>query len=226
MEETLEWFMEPNVKANPLISQDGINTHKSSLKSNLNSCHPLSSLSHDPLPHDFLNQPISNPNSDKVQGNHSSQVEDKESEYSFALSSLFQNHVRQDYVLPSLVDFESRNLTDESNEIDFPNQSKVLGNHHSEDDHSIDVHGDEFPSALTDLPVSQEDFDLKYLDIEYVSVKEDVLMETPSSPHSPLCSTFCNVLTYDEDTPCFSSSSSNELNFELTQDSEDIHDEK
>ena len=51
-------------------------------------------------------------------------------------------------------------------------------------------------------------------------------METPSSPHYPLCSTFCNALTCDGDTPFSSISSSNELNFELTQNSEVIHDEK
>lgn len=40
---------------------------------------------------------------------------------------------------------------------------------------------------------------------------------TPSSPHYPLCSTFCKALTCDEDTP------SHELDFELTHGSEIIH---
>ena len=64
MEETLEWFIEVKEKANPFISQDGIDTHKSSLKYDLNSWHPLSSLSHDPLPRDFLDQLIPNPSSE------------------------------------------------------------------------------------------------------------------------------------------------------------------
>lgn len=214
------------MKANPLISQNGIDTHNSSLKFDLNSCHPLSSLSHDPLPHDLLDQPIPNPNSDHVQGSHSSQVEEQENEDSSDLSSLFQNRLCQDYVFPSLIDFEYNNLGDESNEINLPNQSKVLGNHHSDDDDSIDVHGDKFPSAPFDISVSKEDFVLEDLDLKVGSVQENVLMETSTSPHYTSYSTFCNKFTCEEDTPCFSSSLSNELDFELTQGCDAIHEKK
>lgn len=55
-----------------------------------------------------------------------------------------------------MVDFESKNLGDGSYGIYFPNQSKVLGNHHSDDDNSIDVHGGEYPSVPVDILVSQE----------------------------------------------------------------------
>ena len=51
----------------------------------------LSSLSHDPLPLDFVDQSLTNPKNDQVQGRHSSQVEEHEGEYSFKLSSFSQN---------------------------------------------------------------------------------------------------------------------------------------
>jgi len=91
MGETLEWFMKPKVNANPLISPDRIDTHNSSLKSYLNSYHPISSLFHDTLPLYLVYLPIPNIKSDQVQGNHSSPVEEKESEDYFDLYSIFKN---------------------------------------------------------------------------------------------------------------------------------------
>lgn len=64
--------MEPKVKDNPLIYQYDINTHKFILESDLDSCHPLSSLSNDPFPLDPLDQSLPNPNSDQMKGSHSS----------------------------------------------------------------------------------------------------------------------------------------------------------
>lgn len=190
----------------------------------MDTCHPLSSLSHNPLPLDFLDQYFPNSNNDQEQGSHFSQVEEKEGEDSFEIYSIFQNIPCQHNVLPSLVDFKSKNLGDEANEINFHNQPKVLDNHHPNCYDSIIVCDDGFPRAPLNFPISQEYFDLKYLDIEYVSIKEYVIMETSSSPHYPLCSTFCNATTCEEDTPCYSSSSSNELDSKLTQGSKVIHD--
>jgi len=51
-------------------------------------------------------------------------------------------------------------------------------------------------------------------------------METSSSSHYPLCATVCNASNCDEDTPFSLSSSYDELNSQLTQGSEVIHDEK
>lgn len=206
--------------------RNGIYTHNSSIKSDLNSYHPLSSIYHDPFPRYFLDQPIPNPNSDHVQVSHSSQVEEKESEDSFDLSSLFQNPLCQDYVIQSLVDFEPSNLSDESNETYLLNQSKFLNNHHHDDSESIIVCDDVFPSTPFGISVLQEKIVSKYIDIESDSYQEVVRFETSSSPHYPLCSIVCNSSTCEEDTPCSSSSLSNELDFELTQDSEVIHDEE
>lgn len=108
----------------------------------------------------------------------------------------------------------------------MPNQIEGLENHHPDDYDSIIECNDGFPSVTFNLPNSQEDFDLKYLDLESISVEEDVIMETSSSPHYPLCSTFCNSSTCEEYTPCCLCSSSNELDFKLTPDSEVIHDEE
>jgi len=64
MEETPKWFVKPMEKTNISIPHDGINTPNSSLGFDLYSCHRLSPPSHDPLPHDFLDQPIPNPKID------------------------------------------------------------------------------------------------------------------------------------------------------------------
>jgi len=124
-----------------------------------------------------------------------------------------------------LADIEYINLGSQSNDLNFPNPYKVLGNHYSDNDVFVDVYGDECPSAPTNLLVSKEYFDLKDLYLESNSVKEDILMESFSSVHYPLWPTIFNALTCEEDTPCSSSSSSNELNFGLTQCSEVIHHE-
>lgn len=59
----------------------------------------------------------------------------------------------------------------------FPNKPKVFGNHHFDDDDSID---DEFPCEPIDISFSQENYSFKYLDQEYDSVKEYFLIETSS----------------------------------------------
>lgn len=105
--------------------------------------------------------------------------------------------------------------------MDFPNQFAVLDNHHLDDSDSIIVGNDGFPNIP--FGFSKKLF-MKYLDLESNLVRVDVLMETSSSPYYPFCSTFCNALSCDEDTPCSPSSSSNELDFELTQASGIIHD--
>lgn len=63
---------------------------------------------------------------------------------------------------------------------------------------------------------------MKDLDLEYNLVKENALTKTSSSPHYPLCCTVCNASNC---TPWYSCSSSNELDYGLTQGSEVIHDE-
>lgn len=93
--------------------------------------------------------------------------------------------MRQDNVPPCLIYLKSTNIYDKSNELNFPNQIKVLGNCHFDDDDSIFVGCYEFPSAPTETSISQEDFNLKDLDLEYDSIKEDVLIEASSSPHYP-----------------------------------------
>lgn len=66
MDETLEWFMEPKVKNNPSILQEDTNTHRFNPKSDLDTCHPLSSLSHDPFPIDLIDQYHPQPSSEQV----------------------------------------------------------------------------------------------------------------------------------------------------------------
>ena len=51
-------------------------------------------------------------------------------------------------------------------------------------------------------------------------------METSSLPHYPFCSSICNASICNEGTPCSLCSSSNELDFQLKQGSEVIHDEE
>ena len=60
--------MKHKAKTNTSTFQEDINTHNFNPKSNLNTYHPLSSISHDPLPLDLLYQSFPNPSSDKVQG--------------------------------------------------------------------------------------------------------------------------------------------------------------
>lgn len=142
-----------------------------------------------------------------MQGIHISQVKEHKSEDSLNISFLFQSHLLEGNVPYFSTAFESTNIDSQSNETNLINQlNKVLGNHHSDDDDYVDVHGDEFPNAPTDLLVSQEDSILKDLDLESHSVKEDVLMKNSSSPPYPACSTICNASICDEDTPCSSSS--------------------
>jgi len=75
----------------------------------------------------------------------------------------------------------------------------------------------EFTSAPYGLSISQEYIVSKDLDFKYVLVKEDLLMNTSfSSPPYPLCSIVCNALTCDEHTSCSSSSSPDELTYQLT----------
>ena len=64
--------MKPMVNIDISIPPDDIITHKSSHEYDLDSYTPLSYPYNDPLPRDFLNQPLLNPNNDEVQGSHSS----------------------------------------------------------------------------------------------------------------------------------------------------------
>lgn len=95
-------------------------------------------------------------------------------------------------------------------------------NHSDDDDESVDVCHHQCLGASSNFSVSQEDFTL---DLESNLDKEEVLIKNSSSSHYPLCSTIFDAYTCDRDTPCSSSYSSNELNYELTQDGEIIHDE-
>ena len=85
------------------------------------------------------------------------------------------------------------------------------------DDDSIYICDDEFLSVRVDPSVSHPKSN---------SVKENVLIETSSSSHSPLCSPIFDAFIHDENTPCSSSSSSGELTSQLAQGGEDIHDER
>lgn len=96
-------------------------------------------------------------------------------------------------------DFQCPNFGIESNVINYFNQSVALGNSHSNDDDFVEVCDHEFPGASLDLLVYHEEF---LVDLESDLVKEDVLIETSSSSHYPLCSTICNTSTYDGNTPC------------------------
>lgn len=124
-------------------------------------------------------------------------------------------------MLPFLNDSQFANIDSESNPTNSFDQSITFGKNHPNDDDSIDVFDHEFPGASIDLLVSHEDFTL---DPEYDSVKEDVVIKNSSSFHYPLCSTICDVSTYDGDNPCSLSSSSNELYYEFTQGDEIIPD--
>lgn len=145
--------MKHKAKTNTSTFQEDINTHNFNPKSNLNTYHPLSSISHDPLPLDLLYQSFPNPSSDKVQGSQVSQVKEQKGEVSLDISFLFQIPLCEGGD-SFFVDIEFANLSDQSNELNFPNQSsESLGNHHFDDDDSIDVYIDEFPSASTNLSI-------------------------------------------------------------------------
>lgn len=164
-------------------------------------------------------------NCDQVQGGHITYIEERKIEDFFDLSSLFQSSPCQDDSLPLLVDSKFTNLSSESNEINFF-RSIAFGNNNYDDDDSIYVCDDGFRSALADLVVPRENFDVKYLDLESNSFKECILMGTSFPSHYPLCSIVFDSSTCDEDTPCSSSNSSNELTSQLTQGSEVFHDER
>ena len=110
----------------------------------------------------------------------------------------------------------------QSNAVNYFNQSVALGNNHSDEDDFVDACDHECLGASSDLSVSHEDFTL---DLESDSVKEDVLIETSSSSHYPLCSSLYDASTCDRDTPCPSIFSSDELTSQLTQGGDIIHDE-
>jgi len=81
---------------------------------------------------------------------------------------------------------------------------------------------DECPSTSCHLPFYHEDSNL-YL--ERALVKEDIHIETSSSPHLPVCPTIRNTSTCIGDTPRSSVSLSDELSPRVTQSSEVVHDE-
>lgn len=56
MEEIPEWLMKPMVKTNTSILQDDVTVHNSSLEYDLDFCFPLSSICHDSLYRDMLDQ--------------------------------------------------------------------------------------------------------------------------------------------------------------------------
>lgn len=84
-------------------------------------------------------------------------------------------------------------------------------NFHYDDDGSISVYNDEFPSAPNDLLVPSEDVDLTELYLESNPPKENFLTETSSSSHYSLWS----LSTCDEDTPCSSSYSLDEFTSQI-----------
>lgn len=184
----------------------------------------LINLLHQLLFHTLVIQVVG-PNCDRVQYSHITQVEEKEGKYYFNLSSLFQNPLCEYGVSSFFTDIESINLSNESNEFSFF-RSVVLGNNNFDDDNYIDVSDDEFPSAQVDISVSHENFNLKYLDLEFFSVKENALIKASSLSHYPFFSPICDARTCDEDTPCSSSSSAHELTSQFTQGSEVFYDER
>lgn len=123
-------------------------------------------------------------------------------------------------------DFQSDNLSSESNATNSSHQSVALGSNHFDDEDPIDVCDHEFQSALTILLFSQEASTLKYLYLKSVSDKEDSLMSYYSSyPPYSLCSIVYNATNYDGDSLFSSIFLSHGLNLEITKDSENIHDE-
>ena len=106
------------------------------LDSSYQSSPPASSL-------DSLDFQVFGSNCNQVQGSHITQVEEWKCEDTFDIYSLFQNPLCQ-HVVPSLLnDFQSTNLSSQSIEVNFLNQSIVLENHHSDDDEYVDAYDDE-----------------------------------------------------------------------------------
>ena len=63
------------------------------------------------------------------------------------------------------VDQESQHLDEQSSGTEFLNQNEALGNHHLDNNDSIDIHGDECSSTLDGLLFLQEDLDLQRFDL-------------------------------------------------------------
>lgn len=133
---------------------------------------------------------------------------EKKGEYAFNPSSIFKNTLCEDDALPFLDHSRSNNIGSESNVINYFDQSVALGNNSFDDDDSVDVCDHKSPGVSSNLLVSHEYFNL---DPESNSIKEDVLIETSSSSHYPLCSIIYDASTCDQDTPCSLISSSIEL---------------
>ena len=76
-------------------------------------------------------------------------------------------------------------------------RSVVLGNNNFDNDNSVDVCDDEFPSTPVDLSVSHENFNLKDLDLEPMLVEENSLIETSSLSHYPFFSRVYDASTCD-----------------------------
>lgn len=91
-----------------------------------------------------------------------------------------------------------------------------MKNNNPNNDGYVDVCDDECQSVPVDLLMSH---------LESNSIKWYVHIKISSSFHYPLCSIVYNTSTCGEDTPCSSSSSSQELTFQLTQGGEIINDE-
>lgn len=226
MEEVLEWFMKSTVKTNFSISQDDITAHNLSLEYDLDTCHPIPYISDGPLPLNLPNQCLPNLSNEHVQGSHILKVEEQECEAYFDIYSLFQSPLCEYGVSSLLASNESKNLGDESNRINFPDQFEVLGNQHPDHSDSIIVWDDVFPSAPTDILVPPDDFYLIELDLDSDPAEENVLIKTSSSSHCSLWSPFCDASTCHEDTPCSLGYSFNVLTSQLAQGGEDIHDER
>jgi len=109
----------------------------------------------------FLDFQVVGSNCDQIQGSHITQVEEQESEDAISLSSFSKNPPCEDDALPFLDDFQSANLSRESNEINSFNQSIALGNNHSDDDEFVDECDHKSLGASTRLLVSREDFNLE-----------------------------------------------------------------
>ena len=126
--------------------------------------------------------------------------------------------MHQNIELPFLNDYQSVNLGGTSRAINSFDQPLLLGSHHSH----ASLCYDKCPSTSGDLPFYHGNYNS---DLECSPVKEEVHIETSSSPHLPVCPTIHNVSTCVKDTPHSLVSSSNELSPELTQGSEVFHDE-
>lgn len=72
---------------------------------------------------------------------------------------LFQIPLFQNDAFTFFVDKEFQHHGNHSNEIKTLYQNEALGNHNSDNNDSIDMHGDECPSTFHDLLFSQENMD-------------------------------------------------------------------